>query len=296
MTWEPRLSYHSLARFTRLRGSSSALCITALLLLAGCSSSALGATPSSTPLPTATPLPIATSVPIPTQTPSGLRYQPYAPLLAKVSTTGPLYVTGDENVPTQALDAAGAMLQVMLSHRHDIVVTLQAHGTITAVFARTEAACDLPYLAQYKSTTLCPLWVGGAGGTLATPVTTCSEKNLLDEPDDPYGRGTRPYSENVCVHELGHTIMDVGLSQLIYARIQARYAAAKRAGLWGGDYAMTNAQEFFAVMTECYFWAASEVATPSHPSGISGPDALRQYDPATYALIDSIYQGSSDLR
>src|SRR5215813_8222649 len=296
MSRELCLRYHRFARPTRFTRRVSLFYIATLLLLVGCSSSAFGATPSPTPVRSAIPIPRATSTPTLTQTPLGLHYQPYAPLMAKVSITGPVYVTGDETVPKQALDAAGAMLQMMLRHRRDIVVTLRAHGTITAVFARTEAACDLPYLAQYKGTNWCPLWVGGAGGTLATPVTTCSEKNLLQEPDDPYGRGTRPYSENVCVHELGHTIMDVGLSQLMYGKIQARYEAAQRAGLWVGDYAMTNAQEFFAVMTECYFWAAPAVATPSHPSGINGPDALKRYDPATFTLVDAIYHGSSDLR
>jgi alpha-glucosidase len=205
-------------------------------------------------------------------------------------------VTGDASVPRSALDAAALMLTAMLRHRPDVVATLQAHGTITAVVSRTQATCDLPYFAPFRGSSVCASYVAGAGGTMQLPVTACDEKNLLQEPDDPYGRGTQPYSENICVHELAHTIMNVGLTPADRDQIQVRYDAARGAGLWRNDYAMTNAMEFFAVLSQCYFWAAPPVVTSVHPYGVNGPDALTGYDPASFALLDGIYQGSSDLR
>jgi hypothetical protein len=274
-----------------------ALPFLSLLLLGGCAP--FGVAPSASPAtskPAATATPTPTFTPPPTATPATVSYPPFAPLLTQVSAAGPVYVTADAGVPRAALDAAGAMLAAMVRHRPDVVATLQAHGTLTAVVSRTEMTCDLPYFAAFRGSSVCATYVAGAGGTPALPVTACSERNLLQEPDDPYGRGTQPYSENICVHELAHTIMDVGLSAAERDQIQARYTAAQRAGLWRGDYAMTNAQEFFAVLTQCYFWAAPAVATAVHPYAVNGPDALQRYDPASFALLDSIYHGPSDLR
>jgi len=50
-------------------------------------------------------------------------------------------------------------------------------------------------------------------------------------------------------------------------------------------------------MSQFYFWAG-----PSAPYSeafvhvANGPQALRKYDPQTFALVNSIYQGSADLR
>jgi hypothetical protein len=253
-------------------------------LFAGCS-----AQTSAHIIPTVT-------IPAPSPTPTVVQYTPYRPLLAEVSRVGPVYVTGDAHVPHAALDEAGALLAAMLRHRPDVAAILRDRGTITAVFARDETVCDLPYFAEFQGTGVCARYEGGAGGTAQVPVTACSERNLLKEPDDPYGRGTQPYGANICVHELAHTVMDVGLSDADRDRIAARYEEAKRAGLWTGDYAMTNSLEFFAEMSQSYFSAAPGVPTYLHTHGINGADALKRYDPASFALLDAIYQGAGDLK
>lgn len=141
------------------------------------------------------------------------------------------------------------------------------------------------------------IWQGGAGGTLARPITACSERNLLKEPDDPYERSSSPVGQNICVHELAHTIMNVGLTQKDLNRIHARYLAAMQEGRWKGDFALTNDQEFWAVMSQFYFVAGpNQPYAPAVNHVANGPEALQRYDPATFALLDSIYQGSVDLR
>jgi hypothetical protein len=147
---------------------------------------------------------------------------------------------------------------------------------------------------MYRGTDLCARGAGGLGGTASLPATACSEKNVLKQSDDPYLRGTAG-GENVCVHELSHTIMNVGLSSQDRLRIQQRYDSARTEGLWTGDYAMENAEEFFAEMSQSYFCANPSVPNALH-HGINCPDALRNYDPRTFQLIDGIYRGSSDLR
>lgn len=219
--------------------------------------------------------------------------------MKKVVAVGPVYVTGDASVPDSALKAAGLILATMLQHRPDIGVTLRTFGAFTAVSSRSERICDLPYFSQYSASLCSQYGEGGAGGTLDNPVTACDEKNLLAEPDDPYQRydhSQGSFSQNICVHELAHTIMDVGLSQADRDRIQARFLAAQQEGLWKGDYAMTDDLEFWAVTSQFYFWAGPESTYSAFHHIPNGPEALKRYDPATFALLDSIYHGSANLR
>jgi hypothetical protein len=224
-------------------------------------------------------------------------YQPFQPLQAKVVKGGPVYVTGDKSVPTAALNAANNILKVMLKHRPDIVDALIKQGTFTAVASRNEHICDLPYFSQSDSSSCQKYGDGGAGGTLNHPITACDEKNLVAEPDDPYQRGRGPYGQDICVHELAHTIMNVGLSQADRDRIYQGFLAAKQSGHWGtDDYAMSNEEEFWAVMSQFYFSAGpSEPYSPSFSRVANGASGLKQYDPAIFELVDSIYQGSANL-
>jgi hypothetical protein len=218
-------------------------------------------------------------------------------LLAKVVTTGPIYVTGDTTVPDAALNAAGAILAAMLAHRPDLVEALRRERAFIAVAPRDKKICSLPYFSDESQPTCDRFGYGGAGATLGNPVTACGERNLLKEPDDPYLRGRGPYSQNICLHELAHMVMNVALAYEVQKQIYDRYTAAHAEKRWEGDYADTDFKEFWAVMSQFYFWAG-----PSAPySGAfvhvaNGPQALRKYDPQTFALIDSIYQGSADLR
>ena len=113
---------------------------------------------------------------------------------------GPLCVTGSEQVPQRALEEAGRLLDVMLTQRGDVSAELRSVGALTAVFGRNEGVCDLPYfsapLADCFSAPLADCSAqGGLGGVPGNPVTACSERNVLSQPDDPFRRG-RPDGEN----------------------------------------------------------------------------------------------------
>jgi hypothetical protein len=221
-------------------------------------------------------------------------YVTYEPLMPQVSPTGPLYVTASEVVDPAALQEAGTMLSIMLCHRADLGVTLRGVGALTAVFSRTEGPCNLPYFEDLQGQSVCAS-PGGLGGVPGRPATASSEKNLLQLPGDEYFRGT-PEGENVTVHELAHTIMNVGLTQTDRDAIQARYDEALVEGLWNGAYALENDDEFFAEMSQVYFCANPEIPAFLHPQGINCADELAAYDPDTFLLIDGIYKGGADLR
>ena len=181
----------------------------------------------------------------------------------------------------------------MLRERPDLSEILRSAGALTVVFSRDQNPCDLPYFSDLQGKP-CQS-PGGLGGVPLRPATACSEKNLLRLPEDEFLRGT-PEGENTCVHELAHTIMNVALMQTERDAIQTRYEAAREDGLWEGDFALTNADEFFAEMSQAYFCANPEIPVFLHTHGINCANELESYDPTTFTLIDSIYGRPVDLR
>ena len=223
-------------------------------------------------------------------------YLPYRDLMVRATFLGPLVATGSSAVRRRALEDAETLLAMMLHYRTDVVDRLQLAGAVTAVFAKSESVCDLDYFADLAGQEICDTAVGGLGGVPGRPATACSEINVLRDPEDPFGRGTRPDGENVCVHELAHTIMNVGLSDEERQAIRVRFGEVLEDGLWTGDFAVTNADEFFAEMSQSYFCANPDIPAFLHLRGINCPRDLRSYDKDTFDLIDSIYRGSADLR
>ena len=221
-------------------------------------------------------------------------YTTYKPLLAQTVAVGPLCVTGSAEVSREALVGAGRMLEAMLTRRPDVSARLREAGALTAVFAPNEGVCELSYFEDLAGTSSCEAQ-GGLGGVPGRPVTACSERNVLQSPDDPFGRGSRPDGENVCVHELAHTIMNVGLIDSDRERIAARFNATEAQMLWSGDFALQNADEFFAEMSQAYFCANPEIPSFLHTHGVNCADELQSYDVATFDLIRNIYS-TPDLR
>jgi hypothetical protein len=72
--------------------------------------------------------------------------------------------------------------------------------------------------------------------------------------------------------------------------------------LWAEDafgnptFAPTNADEFWAEMTQTYFCANPEVLSFLH-NGVNCADELKAYDPVTFRLVDrSCRHATADLR
>ena len=142
-------------------------------------------------------------------------YTPCSSLMEKFALLGPCYVTGRNRISDAAFEEAGRTLEVMLQHRPDVVDSLRAHGAITAIFGSDQSVYDLPYFSDLKER---PSAEGGLGGTVERPITGVSERNLLRLPNDPYFRFHQD-GANVSVHELAHTIMNIGLTQKQIAAI-----------------------------------------------------------------------------
>lgn len=234
----------------------------------------------------------------------GLSYQPYKPLMAQVCTLAPIYVTGSDTVPPEAITNVAVMAQAMLQN-DAVAQRLRAKGAVFAVFAPPrESLCDVPYFNHLHGMRTpdgrTPCDQAGLGGGLDRPTATCSALNALSTASDRYHRG-QPYGENICVHEFAHLVMEHGLTARQYQEVLRRFEVVKAdRDLWRRSdgtptYALTNASEFFAEASQSYFWANTSVET-TYESGLNGPWDLRSHDPKTFELMERIYISPVDLR
>ncbi len=89
--------------------------------------------------------------------------------------------------------------------------------------------------------------------------------------------------------------MNVGVTESLRERIRQIFATQISAGLWTNTYAATNADEYFAELTQSYFTANPDHADRQH-NGINGPKMLHDYDGPGFALMEEVYLTPSDLR
>lgn len=217
---------------------------------------------------------------------------------AKHCSVGGIPILASGRVSDQALDQAAEIVNGMLAGRNDLRKEMMRHSVKVGIIGRDEHLTDLPEYRDLNATNPLPGgedWntraSGGVGATLSIPMVSGSEKNLLCASDDPY-RG-----ENVFLHEFSHTIAELGVAFLdpgFNDRLRSTFAAARAAGLWDQTYAATNEKEYWAEGVQSYFDTNLE-AIP--PNGIHGPintaAELRDYDPALFSLIDSVFGSTS---
>ena len=210
------------------------------------------------------------------------------PLLAKVSAAGVLCVTANGGMAQKTLDRVSRWSSTMLQHRRDIADFLIFAADFIVLKAPDERWCDDFDLDYFKTrwADWCDKVSFTERGGFYSLFIGCSEEYLL-----------------LCVHEIAHAVYfgaHLG-NHLGYEGqdwVIRRFAEPDVAVLWAGDYALENANEFFAEMTAIYFCAGSEEPTtkPRRNHGINCAHELRAYDPATYEIIHAIYRGSADLR
>ena len=125
---------------------------------------------------------------------------------------------------------------------------------------------------------------------------SCGEENLLCLEGDPY------FKENILIHEFAHAVHRMGLSKVdptFDGRLKTAYEAAMAAGLWNGTYSTTNKEEYWAEGVLAYFDAVGQEAAPNDaPHPIITREALKDYDPELYALVNETmaYDGHVDWR
>jgi len=195
-------------------------------------------------------------------------------------------------VADEALHAAYDRLALMLTNLAGVTSNLAAAGVELHVIGRHQVTTDLPEwrhdkgkpLEEYNGLTRDER-TRGMGGRLVS----CGEENLLRLERDKY-RG-----RDICVHEMAHSIRNLGLSKETVARFDRQYSRSLGQGLWQGAYSATNPDEFFAELSMWYFGTHGDLhMTGAKPA--NGPTGLKQYDPEAFRLFDDFYQGRIRLR
>ena len=190
-------------------------------------------------------------------------------------------------VVDEALYAAYDRLSLQLSHQPLVVSNLVAARVELHIIGRNQVTTDLPEwqhdkgkpLDEYKGLTR-DQRTRGMGGRL----TSCGEENLLRLEQDRY-RG-----RDICLHEFAHAIFSYGLTQDIRQRFDEQSHRSLEKGHWQKAYAGSNLDEFFAELTMWYFGTHGDMGMIG-PKPENGPEGLKKYDPAAFALLDDFYTG-----
>ena len=197
---------------------------------------------------------------------------------------GGIPVLASSGVDDAALREARYLILQMIGHRPDVLRAIASQRMRFVVMAPSEMTTDVPEHADLTPKSYWDRRARGLGATAARPATSCGEENLVELPGDPYS------TENILVHEFGHTVQQMGMSALdptFDRRLDAAFAHARATGLWKGTYAGTNAQEYWAEATQSWF-DTNRVNDNEH-GPIDTRDKLIPYDPDIVVLLREAY-------
>lgn len=189
-------------------------------------------------------------------------------------------IKAPKSVSPDALKVAKQAITKMLSRRPDIAERMKDRKAALAIIPRNAFITILPEFSSLSGKNdpngnpYDSFKVRGAGGVPGQPVTATSEENLLRLKGDPFA------AENITVHEFAHGIMNLGFSDDEKRQWVAIYNNAKQKNLFPGAFAMTNADEYWAELTQSYFGVNNE---------INGPMLIGQRDPEAFRFLEAVY-------
>jgi hypothetical protein len=195
---------------------------------------------------------------------------------------GKIPVVAHADVPDAALRAGADRLEKMLARAPRIAANLRARSFELEIAGDSQMISDLPPFQSLKGTILKGEDFDAhtrGGGHLVDHFVACAEGNLLGYV------GVRFFQHDVCIHELAHAVMWLGLSPTIRASIFAVFEKSK--SKWAGVYAGTDPAEYFAELSMWYFGSSGPQAPVAKTR--PGQQWLSSYDPAGFEMLDAIY-------
>ncbi|MEO7110381.1 MAG: hypothetical protein ABI183_08100 [Polyangiaceae bacterium] len=191
------------------------------------------------------------------------------------------------DVPDAAVRAGAERLSRMLAHAPRIAANLRARSLEVEIAGKSQLISDLPPFHELRGT----IFHGRdfdddtrGAGHLWLKYVSCAEGNLLGYTND------LRYQHDICVHEIAHAVMWLGMSPQARARIYTVFGKFK--SRWAGVYAATDMAEYFAELSMWYFGSSSGQA-PVYDAK-PGPQWLAKYDPDGYAALDAVYTDRDD--
>lgn len=213
-----------------------------------------------------------------------------SPFYKKCVMVSGLPIVSSERVPDSALVEAKRIAEEMLKNLPDATKAMIKNRVRIAIMAKDEQTLDIPEHSDLQRAFPQTDWnkrARGLGATKERPAISAAEENLLKYPEDRY-RG-----ECIFIHEFSHAIADMGVAEVdktFTADLKSCYDNAKKTGLWTNTYAISNPSEYWAEGAQDYF-DCNKTADP--PNGIHNKigtrDALKEYDPKLYALLDRVF-------
>lgn len=193
-------------------------------------------------------------------------------------------VLATARVRREAVAEAAWLINRMLTKRRDVAREIARSPARFVVMAHDEFTTDVPEHADLHPREYWDRRARGLGATLERPATSCGEENLLCFPGDPYA------TENILIHEFGHTIHELGLVRAdptFQGRLEAAFTAAGEHGRWKGTYAATNAAEYWAEGVQSWF-SCNRVDDDQH-GRVNSPAAVREHDPPLASLLEEVF-------
>ena len=218
-------------------------------------------------------------------------------------------VVGSADASDAALLEVALTLAKMSGLQPQLLTTLAEEGVYIAIVGRKEHLTDIPAYDVLRSDpeTNWDLYRGLAA-TAALPVNACAEENILCLSNDNY------YDENICVHELAHTLAGSGkklpTTRLIDFgdelggvmdlddRIREVHWEARLTYLWRNTYAGTNYEELWAEGVQSYY-SVNYPHSPPEGDGIHNHiwhrSALEDYQPQLLDVIGKVFPNEADF-
>jgi len=225
----------------------------------------------------------------PTAPPAAKKVDPY---YAKYLDADGLYVVASQNVADSALTKTAEIMRMMLAKRPDVRDYMVKKGCYTMILGRDEQVMDLPeYAFMRTSQDSIDYWNRRARGFGGAPqgdfTASFGEENVLALPTDRY------VGESIMVHEFSHVIHTVGICGVepgFDKRLEACMENARKQGLWGGTYALSDNYEYFAEGVQSFFDCnrAAQPANGVH-NAINRHAKLQMYDPRLYQRLGEYF-------
>ncbi len=219
-----------------------------------------------------------------------------SPFYSKYLDVGGLPLLGSSQVRDAAFPVACDILVHMLSKRPDVLAALIDNHIRVGIMAQSEVTTDMPEHADLYEAFPGTDWdtrARGLGATIARPLSSVGEENLLGLPGDPYA------AENILVHEFGHTFFDTGAAFLgdgaaRAVELSALYNAALAAGTFDNTYAAGNESEYWAEGLQSFYDVNAEaVPADGIHNAINTREELRAADPGLSDFIEVYFAADS---
>jgi len=196
-------------------------------------------------------------------------------------------IISSNNVRNEALKRACYLMRFLLADQKVLRQALYKNYGRMGIIAESEGTLSIP---EHR-------WLGGnwnarargLGGTVAIPISTGGEENLLCYRNN---RDRYP-NEDIFLHEFSHAILLIAVTNGMrghYQRVQRAFRNARYRGLWRGTYSMSTVEEYWAEGVQSFFNVNSYKAVPN---GIHGPISTRsklyKYDRTLYNLVYQVF-------